>query len=32
VREVIASLEQHLALGPECREEYEALMKILNAG
>ena len=27
--EVIASVEQHLALCPECREEYEALRKIL---
>jgi hypothetical protein len=32
VSEVIASVEQHLALCPECREEYEALMKILKAG
>jgi uncharacterized protein with PIN domain len=32
VGEVIASVEQHLALCPECREEYEALMKILKAG
>jgi hypothetical protein len=30
--EVIAKVEQHLALCPECREEYEALMKILRAG
>jgi uncharacterized protein with PIN domain len=30
--EVIAKVEQHLALCPECREEYEALMKILKAG
>jgi hypothetical protein len=30
--EVIASVEQHLALCPECREEFEALMKILKAG
>lgn len=30
--EVIASVEHHLALCPECREEYEALMKILKAG
>jgi uncharacterized protein with PIN domain len=29
--EVIARVEQHLALCPECREEYEALMKILKA-
>jgi hypothetical protein len=29
VTEVIASVEQHLALCPECREEYEALKKIL---
>ena len=32
VSEVIASVEQHLGLCPECREEYEALMKILQAG
>jgi uncharacterized protein with PIN domain len=32
VGEVIASVEQHLALCPECREEFEALMKILKAG
>jgi uncharacterized protein with PIN domain len=32
VGEVIAGVEQHLALCPECREEYEALMKILKAG
>lgn len=32
VSEIIASVEQHLALCPECREEYEALMKILKAG
>jgi hypothetical protein len=31
VDEIIASVEQHLALCPECREEYEALMKILKA-
>lgn len=31
VGEVIAKVEQHLALCPECREEYEALMKILKA-
>ena len=30
--EVIARVEQHLALCPECREEFEALMKILKAG
>ncbi len=30
VTEVIASVEHHLALCPECREEYEALMKILK--
>jgi uncharacterized protein with PIN domain len=30
--EVIARVEQHLALCPECREEFEALMKILQAG
>jgi hypothetical protein len=30
--EVMASVEQHLALCPECREEFEALMKILKAG
>ena len=29
VTEVIASVEQHLALCPECCEEYEALRKIL---
>ena len=29
--EVIAHVEQHLALCPECREEFEALMKILKA-
>ena len=29
--EVIASVERHLALYPECREEYEALMKILKS-
>ena len=32
VGDVIASVEQHLALCPECREEYEALVKILRAG
>ena len=32
VGEVISKVEQHLALCPECREEYEALMKILKAG
>ena len=32
VAEVLASVEQHLELCPECREEYEALMKILKAG
>ena len=32
VGEVIAKVEQHLALCPECREEYEALMKILKGG
>ncbi len=31
VDEVVAKVEQHLALCPECREEYEALMKILAA-
>ena len=31
VGEVIAKVEQHLALCPECREEYEALMRILAA-
>jgi predicted anti-sigma-YlaC factor YlaD len=30
--EVLASVEQHLALCPECREEFEALMKILKTG
>ncbi len=28
----IACIEQHLKLCPECREEYEALLKILRAG
>lgn len=28
--EVIASVEQHLALCPECREENEALRKVLT--
>jgi len=32
VGEVMAKVEQHLALCPECREEFEALMKILKAG
>jgi len=32
VGEVIAKVEQHLALCPECREEYEALIRILRAG
>jgi hypothetical protein len=32
VTEVIASVEQHLALCPECREEFQALRKILEAG
>jgi len=32
VGDVIAKVEQHLALCPECREEYQALMKILKAG
>jgi len=32
VDEVIAKVEQHLALCPECREEYEALVRILKAG
>jgi uncharacterized protein with PIN domain len=32
VNEVISKVEQHLALCPECREEYEALLKILQAG
>ena len=32
VGEVIAKVEQHLALCPECREEYEALLRILKAG
>ena len=31
VDEVVARVEQHLALCPECREEYEALMKILKS-
>ena len=31
VGEVIAKVEQPLALCPECREEYEALRKILAA-
>jgi len=30
--EVITRVEQHLALCPECREEYEALLKILQTG
>jgi len=30
--EAIAGVEQHLALCPECREEFEALMRILQAG
>ncbi len=30
--EVLASVEHHLGLCPECREEFEALMKILKAG
>ncbi len=30
--DVVAKVEQHLALCPECREEYEALMKILREG
>jgi hypothetical protein len=29
--EVITKVEQHLALCPECREEYLALIKILKA-
>jgi len=32
VDEAIACVEQHLAICPECREEYEALLKILQAG
>jgi len=32
VGEIISKVEQHLALCPECREEYEALIKILQAG
>ena len=32
VAEIIANVEHHLALCPECREEFEALMKILKAG
>ena len=32
VDEVLARVEQHLALCPECREEFEALMRILKAG
>jgi uncharacterized protein with PIN domain len=32
VTEIIAKVEQHLALCPECREEYEALMRILKCG
>ena len=31
VGEVIASVEQHLAMCPECREEYLALLRILKA-
>ncbi len=30
-REVIAEVERHLALCSECREEYEALVRILKA-
>jgi hypothetical protein len=30
--QVVASVEQHLAVCPECQEEYLALMKILKAG
>lgn len=29
--DVIASVEHHLAMCPQCREEYLALMKILEA-
>jgi len=32
VDEVLAGIEQHLALCPECREEFLALMEILKAG
>jgi predicted anti-sigma-YlaC factor YlaD len=32
VHEVLSKVEQHLALCPECREEYLALVKILQAG
>ncbi len=32
VTEIIARVEQHLALCPECSEEYDALRKILQAG
>ena len=31
VTDILASVEQHLALCSECREEYEALIKILKA-
>ena len=31
VNEVMESVENHLALCPECREEFEALLKILKA-
>jgi hypothetical protein len=31
VEEVMESVEHHLALCPECREEFEALLKILKA-
>lgn len=29
--DVLSRAEHHLAICPECREEYEALMKILHA-
>ena len=32
VAEALALVEHHLTLCPECREECEALMKILKAG
>jgi len=32
VNEVLAGIEQHLALCPECQEEFLALMAILKAG
>lgn len=31
INAVLAKVEQHLAMCPECREEYEALQRILSA-